>query len=385
MTSSSSLFKAGALAGFGAVLLQANSVLSATVAGYGLAGAAVGGIVALVPLVTAAVFLARSLGLLREVADVIAAAAAGNLDVRIFAVPERGLIGHLQRSTNAMLDVTDAFIRESAGCAQYLGQRKYFRKVLPRGLPGVFNIAAVTMNRAASVMAANVDDFSRFAETNVGSVVDGITSAATQLRSSAEAMTAMAQDLSSLTSDISRQATRSSTLAERVSAEVDRTQAIVSNLTSTARTVEHVVNIINEISRKTEMLAINATIEAAKAQEMGRGFAVVATEIKDLALQTETATRDIAAEIGAMRRVVVEVESAIGGIRVAVSEMNDGSRAIAAAMSADDRSRGASSIVNAVAGTSVASTQVLGAASDLMDEAGRLSGEIATFLEKARG
>lgn len=385
MTSSSSLSKAGGLTVLGAVLLVANSAMVATLPGYGWDAAVIGEAVALIPVAAAAFYWRRSFALLNEVADVLAAASIGNLEMRIFAIPEPGLIGRLQRGTNTMLDVSDAFMREAAGSAKYLSERKYFRKVLPRGLPGVFNIAATSMNGAAETMAANVEDFTHFAENNVGSVVDGITSAATQLQSAAEAMSTMANDLTVLTAEIGGRATHSSALAEKVSGEVGETVTTVRQLSAAAQTVQNVVDVISEFSRKTELLAINASIEAAKAGLMGRGFAVVATEIKALAVQTEGATRDIAAQIRDMVQVVGRVEEAISAIRVSVSDMNDASKGIASAITDESTSATAPSIASAVAGTGVASSQVLGAASDLMDEAGRLGSEIAAFVDKVRG
>jgi methyl-accepting chemotaxis protein len=68
----------------------------------------------------------------------------------------------------------------------------------------------------------------------------------------------------------------------------------VDELGRSARDIGKVTETITGISEQTNLLALNATIEAARAGEAGKGFAVVANEIKELARQTATATRDIA-------------------------------------------------------------------------------------------
>src|SRR6478752_6093687 len=147
-------------------------------------------------------------------------------------------------------------------------------------------------------------------------------STATTFSLAADKFTHSAQGIGSQVRDASKLADEASAAAREASLNVDR-------LRESSAAIGNVVNLIAQIARQTTLLALNSTIEAARAGAAGRGFAVVATEVKALAVQTQGATEEITKKIDALQRdaagsaeAVHRISQAIEAIRPVFETVN---------------------------------------------------------------
>lgn len=158
---------------------------------------------------------------------------------------------------------------------------------------------------------------------------------ATGVATAGEEMSATSGDIAQNCQMASEGAQRASDSARNGAAVVDATVAIMSriaeNVQQSARTVESlgersdqigdIIGTIEDIADQTNLLALNAAIEAARAGEQGRGFAVVADEVRALAERTTRATR----EIGEMIKTIqVETKSAVAAMEQGVQQVETG-------------------------------------------------------------
>jgi methyl-accepting chemotaxis protein len=147
-------------------------------------------------------------------------------------------------------------------------------------------------------------------------------STATTFSQAADKFTHSALGIGSQVRDASKLADQASAAAHEASANVDR-------LRESSAAIGNVVNLIAQIAKQTTLLALNSTIEAARAGAAGRGFAVVASEVKALAVQTQNATEEITKKIDALQRdaagsvdAVHRISQAIEAIRPVFENVN---------------------------------------------------------------
>jgi methyl-accepting chemotaxis protein len=201
----------------------------------------------------------------------------------------------------------------------------------------------------------------------------------------AEKFTESAQGIGAQVRDASRLADLATTAATEARGNVDR-------LRDSSAAIGNVVNLIAQIARQTTLLALNSTIEAARAGEAGRGFAVVATEVKALAVQTQSATEEITRKIEALQRDAAGSADAVHRISQAIDAIRPVFETVNSAVAEQNKATGemsdnASSAAHFIAsvGTSAAEIDVAAKAAEAHGESVASAGQAVTaFAEKLK-
>ena len=231
----------------------------------------------------------------------------------------------------------------------------------------------------------------------------GVSISAGSAASNVATVAAAAEQLAASVSEISRQVSESSRIAQQAAIQAQSTDATVESLSTAATKVGGVVRLIHAIAEQTNLLALNATIEAARAGEHGKGFAVVASEVKNLANQTARATSDISEQMAGMGAATQQAVAAIRDIKATIDRISEIATGIAAAVeqqgaatgeiarNVQEASRGTEEVTNsmatvsaAAAETGSAAAQVQAAAAELAKQTGVLRDQMGGFLQEIR-
>jgi methyl-accepting chemotaxis protein len=177
--------------------------------------------------------------------------------------------------------------------------------------------ATEQQSQAASSMAAAVEELT----VSINHVSDFANEARTMAAGSGEAAREGGQVIGDVVADIQH-------IAETVNQAAEAVRALGGH----SRDIANMVNVIKEVADQTNLLALNAAIEAARAGEQGRGFAVVADEVRKLAERTSASTEDIARIVGLITsgtdRAVHSMEKQVEEVKIGVEKAGRAGNAI---------------------------------------------------------
>ncbi len=235
-----------------------------------------------------------------------------------------------------------------------------------------------TLSASANAMQSTAENMSVSADKS-SALASAVASAAEETSVNVQTVSSGTEELSSSIQEISRQVSNSTTVAGKAVTEAGETDSTMQGLADCASRISTVVDLIQTIASQTNLLALNATIEAARAGESGRGFAVVASEVKSLADQTAKATDEIRSQIVTMQNVATSAVGAIRHIGQTISEINEVTTAIAAAVEEQGAATKeiARNIQHAASGTAEVSSNIVGV-SQASSDAGNAASEVLT-------
>jgi methyl-accepting chemotaxis protein len=252
------------------------------------------------------------------ISDTLRRWVGGDLEARVPVLPGPPELGEVRTRLNSFVDVTDAFVRESAASLSAVSTGQFHRRFLERGMPGSFRAGAKVINEGRSAMArataavAAEEQRRRELAERISEVAEHVAASSTELGASADTLSAAGNGAVGRVEDAVR---------------------IVESLEQSSQEIHRAVDLIKRVAAQTRLLALNATIEAARAAEAGRGFAVVAGEVKTLADEVSHSSEDIAVQVDRAQRAAAEAVTVIRDIAEVITDMDHQVAGVAGAAS----------------------------------------------------
>ena len=312
----------------------------------------VSGVLAVVFAIALAVLISGNLS--RRLSDAVAVArrtAGGDLTVPVEA-DGRDEVGQLLAATADM--------------------QKALRDILGQIAAGSERLAAAATELSATTESLESSSEQQSeASSSMAAAVEELTVSINHVAEGANETASIARDSDRIAGEGSTVLTRTVTSIQQIAQRVSVTAQDIEALVQQSDRISSIVNVIKEIAEQTNLLALNAAIEAARAGEQGRGFAVVADEVRKLAERTAVSTQEIGGMIGEMQS---GTNRAVEAMRSSITQVNEGVELANEAGSVIERiAGGARAVVDHAAGISDALKEQTVASNDVAGNVERIA------------